>query len=51
MGSNDKVEADGRVAKKLIYDPVNHTNKMRIILKHPAGVKRSLSMIFEMFKP
>lgn len=51
IGANDKLEADGRAAKKMIYDEVNHTNKIRVILTHPAGVKRSLSLVLEVFKP
>lgn len=51
IGANDKVEADGRAAKKLTYDAVNHTNKIRIVLTHPAGIKRSLSLVLEVFKP
>lgn len=51
IGANDKIEADGRAAKKMIYDAVNHTNKIRVVLTHPAGIKRSLSLVLELFKP
>ena len=50
IASGDKVEADGRASKRLYYDAVNHTNKMRIILKHPAGAKCNFLMSFELFK-
>ena len=48
--NHDEIRADGRSSKKLLYDAVNHTNKMRITLKHPAGVRCEYLMLFEIFK-
>jgi hypothetical protein len=46
----DKINADGRVAKLIPYDPVYHSGKLRLILIHDAGVKHEFMLIFEMFR-
>ena len=49
LNDQDGVNADGRAPKKL--DPsVAHTNKMRLIVRHNAGVKHKMMMLFEIFK-
>ena len=50
VGLEDGVKVDGRAPKYLTYSATNHTNKIRLILRHGAGVKHKLSMIFEIFK-
>lgn len=51
ISANDSVNADGRASKLLKYDATYHTNKMRLILTHPAGDVCEFLMIFEVFKP
>ena len=51
IGIEEGVRADGRAPKYLIYDPVYHTNKLRLVFTHPAGFRHKLHMIFEIFKP
>lgn len=46
----DKVHADGRVSKYMTYSASNHTNKLRLILRHDAGIKHDLMMVLETFK-
>jgi hypothetical protein len=46
----DEVKADGRSSKRLDYNATYHTNKMRIIMTHDAGIKCDFLMVFEMFK-
>jgi hypothetical protein len=46
----DKVSADGRVSKYMTYNATYHTNKLRLILKHDAGIQHDVMMVFEMFK-
>lgn len=50
MGQEEGVRVDGRAPKYLVYNSVYHSNKLRLILKHPAGHKHPLHMIFEIFK-
>jgi hypothetical protein len=47
---SDKVEADGRVSKYMSYSATYHTNKLRVILKHNAGIQHEVMLIIEMFK-
>lgn len=49
----DGIKADGRAPKRLSYNtsPGYDTNKMRLILRHDAGFKHKMAMIFEIFKP
>lgn len=44
------VEADGRAAKWLKYDPVLHTNKLRFIIHHEAGYRLPIAVFLELFK-
>jgi len=48
---NEKVNADGRAAKALLYNnPAPHTNKMRFIFHHGAGVQMVCSVWLELYK-
>jgi hypothetical protein len=49
-GLEEGVKVDGRAPKFMPYDATNHTNKLRLIFRHPAGFKHKLCMIFELFK-
>jgi hypothetical protein len=50
VGLEEGVRADGRAAKRL--DPgAPGLNKMRVILRHPAGYKHKSMLIMEIFKP
>jgi hypothetical protein len=46
----DKVSADGRVTKYLAYNATYHTNKLRLIIRHDAGIQHDLLLVLEMFK-
>ena len=46
----DKVEADGRAAKQLTYNPIYHSNKMRFILKHGAGAIHEIAVLLEFYR-
>lgn len=46
----DKVNADGRVSKYMTYNATNHTNKMRLIIRHDAGVQHDLIIFFDIFR-
>ncbi len=41
---------DGRVTKYATYNATYHTNKIRIILKYPAGTNESLTVIVQLYK-
>lgn len=48
---NEKIDADGRAAKALLYNsPAPHTNKLRFIFFHDAGVQMSASIWLELYK-
>lgn len=46
---SDKIDADGRASKGLVYSP-NHTTKLRFIVLHGAGVQVQLAAFLEMYK-
>lgn len=46
----DKLNADGRVSKLIPYDPVYHSGKLRLVLKHDAGVQHALLLVLEIFR-
>ena len=50
IGSNDKVDADGRASKMLSYSTTNHTNKLRFIVSHLAGEQHSFSIFVEHYR-
>jgi len=41
---------DGRVSKFLTYNATYHTNKLRLIIKYPAGTNEFLSTVIEMYR-
>lgn len=41
---------DGRVTKYATYNATYHTNKIRIILKYPAGTNESLQIVVQLYK-
>lgn len=47
---NNGIEADGRASKYMVYNATYHTNKLQLILKHPAGHKEDIMMAFEIYK-
>lgn len=48
--TGEGIRVDGRSAKYLTYNANNHTSKIRLIFRHPAGHKHKLLMVFELFK-
>lgn len=48
--SDQGVILDGRAPKWLTYSATVHTNKMRFIIRHDAGVKHQLHICMEVFK-
>lgn len=50
IDSNNGVKADGRVAKYMTYNATYHTNKLKLVIKHPAGYKEKLTIMFELFR-
>lgn len=46
----DKVQADGRVSKYMQYSATYHTNKLRLIARHPAGTQHELLLLLEIFR-
>jgi hypothetical protein len=47
---NNGIETDGRAAKYMTYSATYHTNKLQVIVKHPAGNKTELMVAFELYK-
>lgn len=41
---------DGRVTKYATYNATYHTNKIRLILKYPAGTNENLSVVVQLYK-
>jgi len=46
----DGFTADGRRPKRLNYNATYHTNKMRLIINHPAGTKHKCMIVYEVYK-
>lgn len=44
------VEADGRAAKWLQYNPTLHTNKLRFMFDHEPGYKLAIAIFLELYK-
>jgi len=44
------ITADGRASKYMAYSAIYHTNKLQMIVRHPAGHKEELMIAFELFK-
>lgn len=47
---NDTLIIDGRGSKTISYDPVYNSNKFHMIIKHGAGAKIDIQMIYDHFK-
>lgn len=47
---NNGIEANGRASKYMAYSATYHTNKIQLIIKHPAGHKEAMMIAFEVFK-
>lgn len=50
MAPDSSFEIDGRVTKFLQYSAQTHQGKMRIILKHPAGVQVNMQMVIHIYR-
>jgi len=50
LAPDSSFEIDGRVSKFVIYDPLTHQGKIRIILKHPAGLQLNTQIIIHMYR-
>jgi len=49
MGT-DGIKVNAHAPKYLSYDPIYHTNKLRMIFRHPAGFTHKMCLILEIFK-
>lgn len=47
---NNSFDIDGRVTKYITYDPVTHSGKIRIILRHPAGTAVNMQLVFHLYR-
>jgi hypothetical protein len=50
MAPEAAFEIDGRVTKALTYNAVTHQGKMRIILKHPAGLALNMQIMIHIYR-
>ncbi len=50
LAPDSTFDIDGRVTKYLIYNPTTHQGKMRIILKHPAGLQLNMQIIIHIYR-
>lgn len=50
LAPDSSFDIDGRVTKYLIYNPNTHQGKMRIILKHPAGLQVNMQLVVHMYR-
>lgn len=50
LSPDNLYQVDGRVSKLLSYNAVYHTNKLRFILKYPAGTSESLALNIELYR-
>lgn len=50
LSADNSWDVDGRVAKSVIYDPVTHQGKIRMIVKHPAGLQVNLMFVAQLFR-
>jgi len=50
MGSEEGVRVDGRAPKYMTYSSIYHSTKLQLIIRHSAGFKHQMHMIFEIFK-
>lgn len=50
LAPQNSLEIDGRVSKSLSYSATYHTNKIRFIFKHPAGLQTVIYITIEMYR-
>jgi hypothetical protein len=50
LAPDSSFEIDGRVTKYLIYNPVTHQGKMRLILKHPPGLQLNIQTVIHIYR-
>ena len=50
LSPGNEYHVDGRVSKSLTYSATYHTNKLRFILKYPAGEVETIAVTVEMYK-
>lgn len=50
VGTEDMIQTDGRTSKKLTYDAVYHTNKIRFIFEHGLLLNHKIHLMIELFR-
>lgn len=50
LAPDSSFEVDGRVTKYITYNAVNHSGKVRIILKHPAGLQVNMQVVIHLYR-
>lgn len=50
LAPDSSFEIDGRVTKFLSYNATTHQGKMRIILKHPAGLQVNMQIVIHIYR-
>lgn len=50
LSADNSWDIDGRVTKAVTYDPVYHSGKIRLILKHPLGLQVNLMFVVQLFR-
>lgn len=50
LAADASFEVDGRVAKFIQNDPVFHSSKLRILLKHPAGNNTNMQFVIHLYR-
>jgi len=50
LSAAEKVNLDGRTSKRLFYNPVYHSNMLRLMVVHPVGAKAKISLVWEHYK-
>lgn len=51
ISASDRIQADGRAAKQLSYSATYHTNKLRFVFFHEAGIQVNIAFMLEFFRP
>jgi len=50
LAPDSSFEVDGRVTKYLVYNPATHQSKIRVVLKHPAGLQVNLQVVIHLYR-
>ncbi len=50
LAPDSSFEIDGRVTKFVTYSPVTHSGKLRVILKHPAGLALNIQVLIHTYR-